>query len=241
MSFVPKTAFVPAAGLGKRMRPLTDRMPKPMVHLRGRPLIDHVLDRISDAGITTAVVNVHYLPNVIETHLASRARPKILISDERDQLLDTGGGVVRALAKIGPEPFLIHNSDSVWIETAGSNLARLFAAWDPDRMDSLMLVTTPQTSIGYDGRGDFEMDAAGRLSRRKPNSDARYVFTGVSIMHPRLLDASPPGPFSLNAPWDLAIAQGRLHGVRMAGTWMHVGTPQTLAEAEAKLDAQMAG
>lgn len=241
MTFVPKTAFVPAAGLGTRMRPLTGKVPKPMVPLRGRPLIDHVLDRIRDAGIATAVVNVHYLPDVIETHLATRTRPKVVISDERDQLLDTGGGVVRALSRIGPEPFLIHNSDSVWIETAGSNLARLFSAWDPERMDSLMLVTTPKNSIGYEGRGDFEMDANGRLSRRGKNTVAPYVFTGVSIAHPRLLDNAPEGPFSLNTPWDRAIAQGRLYGVTMTGTWMHVGTPQTLAEAEARLGAEMAG
>ncbi len=226
------TAMVLAAGLGTRMRPLTDSMPKPMVRLNGRPLIDHVLDRLAAAGVTRAVVNVHHHAEQIERHLARRTSPQITISDERDALLDTGGGVLRALPLLGPEPFVIHNSDSVWAEGVGSNIARLLATWDESRMDALMLLASPSKSLGYDGRGDFLMDADGRLTRRPPQRVAPFAFAGVSIAHPRLLAGCQPGRFSLNAPWDGAIARGRLFGLRMDGTWMHVGTPEALEEAE---------
>jgi MurNAc alpha-1-phosphate uridylyltransferase len=224
--------MVLAAGLGQRMRPLTATLPKPLVTFAGRPLIDHVLDRLATAGIARAVVNVHYLADLIEAHLARRTRPAIAISDERGVLLDTGGGVMRALPLLGNAPFLIHNSDSVWTEGGSPNLDRLFAAWDDTRMDALMLITNAGRSIGYDGRGDFTMDADGRLVRRPSGAVAPYVFTGVSIAHPRLFEAAPPGAFSLNVPWDRAIAAGRLCGVSMDGLWMHIGTPQALAEAE---------
>lgn len=232
MSARPTTAMVLAAGMGTRMRPLTDTMPKPLVRLVGRPLIDHVLDRLAAAGITRAVVNVHHFADQIEAHLAARTSPRVVISDERDALLDTGGGVLRALPLLGAEPFVVHNSDSVWAEGVGSNIARLIDTWDAERMDALMLLASPSTSLGYDGRGDFMMDGAGRLSRRPQQLVAPFAFAGVSIMHPRLLAGCTPGKFSLNEPWDRAIAAGRLYGVRMEGTWMHVGTPQALAEAE---------
>lgn len=236
MTWQPRTAFVLAAGLGTRMRPLTDTIPKPMVPLKGKPLIDHVLDRLSDAGVGRAVVNLHYLADVLEAHLRSRTKPVIEFSDERDALLDTGGGIVRALPLLGAEPFLVHNSDSVWLERRTSNLARLFAAWDESGMDSLMLLALRETSLGYEGSGDFLLAGDGRLARRPAGAVSPYVFTGVSIAHPRLLDGAPPGPFSLNRQWDASIARGRLFGLLLDGTWMHVGTPGALADAERLID-----
>lgn len=232
MSARPTTAMVLAAGLGTRMRPLTDRVPKPLVRLAGRPLIDHVLDRLAAAGIGRAVVNVHHHADQLVAHLASRKTPEVIISDERDALLDTGGGVLRALPLLGLEPFIVHNSDTVWAEGVGSNISRLMDAWDAERMDALMLLASPSRSLGYDGHGDFMMDAGGRLSRRPAQLVAPFAFAGVSIMHPRLLADCQPGAFSLNAPWNRAIEAGRLHGVRMEGVWMHVGTPEALQEAE---------
>jgi N-acetyl-alpha-D-muramate 1-phosphate uridylyltransferase len=231
----PTSAFVLAAGKGERMRPLTNTIPKPLVQLGGRPLIDHVLNRLSAAGIRKAVINVHYLADKLEKHLAHRSAPKIVISDERKELLDTGGGVLHALPKLGHAPFIIHNSDSVWIEGLGSNLDRLLEAWDEKAMDSLMLVAPLAASIGYDGLGDFHMDPVGRLTRQSGAKMAPFVFAGVSIAHPRLFDGAPQGPFSLNRLWNDAISKGRLYGLRLEGIWMHVGTPQALAEAEAAL------
>jgi MurNAc alpha-1-phosphate uridylyltransferase len=230
------TAMVLAAGLGKRMRPLTDVVPKPLVRLKGKPLIDHVLDRLAAGGITRAVVNVHYLADLIEAHVAHRTAPEIVISDERDALLDTGGGVVRALPLLGRKPFLIHNSDSVWTEGVGSNIARLIAAFEPERMDSLMLLANGATSLGYEGRGDFCMDSNGVLSRRGEQRDSPFVFAGVSIAHPRLFEDAPKGAFSLNVLWDRAIDKGRLYGLRLDGVWMHVGTPQSVDDAERWID-----
>jgi N-acetyl-alpha-D-muramate 1-phosphate uridylyltransferase len=227
----PTTAFVLAAGLGTRMRPLTDTLPKPLVQLAGRAMIDHVLDRLAAAGIRKAVVNVHYLADKIEAHLKSRASPEILISDERENLLETGGGVVRALPLIGDTPFVIHNSDSVWIEGASSNILRLLDTWDPARMDSLMLLAPTATSLGYDGRGDFNIAADGCLTRRTASNVAPYVFAGVSVIHPCMFENEAERPFSLNRVWDRAIASGRLYGLVLNGQWMHVGTPQALADA----------
>lgn len=231
----PTSAFVLAAGKGERMRPLTATIPKPLVPLGGKPLIDHVLDRLSAAGIAKAVVNVHYLADKIEKHLADRTSPEIAISDERNHLLDTGGGVRKALPKLGKGPFVIHNSDSVWIEGLGSNLERLLSIWDEKSMDSLMLVAPLAASIGYDGLGDFQMDPLGRLTRQTGSKMAPFVFAGVSIAHPRLFDGAPDGAFSLNTLWNHAIDKGRLYGLRLEGIWMHVGTPQALSESEAAL------
>lgn len=228
----PATAMILAAGLGKRMRPLTDMVPKPMVRLGGRPLIDHVLDRLAAAGITHAVVNVHYQPDVLERHLATRTEPRITISDERDTLLDTGGGIVRALPLLGADPFLIHNSNSVWLEGPHANLETLIETWDPERMDSLLLLAPSARSLGYDGAGDFVMASDGRLARRPPGAVAPFVFAGVSIAHPRLFEAAREEPFSLNVLWNRAIAAGRLFGVRLDGFWMHIGTPAALEQAE---------
>lgn len=231
----PTTAFVLAAGLGTRMRPLTNELPKPLVPLAGRPLIDHVLDRLAAAGITRAIVNVHHFADKIEAHLRTRTSPQIIISDERGLLLETGGGVVHALDKIGHEPFLIHNSDSVWIEGAGNNLDRLLSAWDEERMDSLMLLASAATSLGYDGKGDFFMESDGRLARQDGTRLAPFVFAGVSIAHPCMFEDAPVGKFSLNVLWNRAIERQRLFGMRLEGRWMHVGDPEALAEAEQAL------
>jgi MurNAc alpha-1-phosphate uridylyltransferase len=236
MSTKVTTAMVLAAGLGTRMRPLTDKVPKPLVRLKGKPLIDHVLDRLTAGGIKRAVVNVHYLADLIEAHLAHRTAPQIAISDERGMLLDTGGGVVKALPLLGDAPFLIHNSDSVWIEGIGSNIARLVASFDPNRMDSLMLLALGASSLGYDGHGDFVMASDGLLCRRGERRESPFVFTGVSIAHPRLFDGAPAGAFSLNKQWDRAIEQGRLFGLRLDGAWMHVGTPESIDDAERWID-----
>lgn len=231
----PDAAMVLAAGMGTRMRPLTDTRPKPLVELGGRALLDHVLDRLADAGIARAVVNVHYRAEQIETHLAGRARPQILISDEREEILDTGGGVFKALGLLGPGSFFVHNSDSVWIEDASPALVAMAAAWDEEKMDALLLLAPAERSIGFAGAGDFVMEDDGRLARRGTRETAPYIFAGVSIAHPRLLEGSPEGPFSLNKPWDEAIAAARLYGLRLEGLWMHVGTPEALSEAEALL------
>ncbi len=231
----PTTAMVLAAGLGKRMRPLTDVAPKPLVRLGGRALIDHVLDRLASAGIKRAVVNVHYMGDTLEHHLAARTKPKIVISDERDALLDTGGGLRRALPLLGPAPFLIHNSDSVWLEGPHANLDTLIETWDARRMDALLLLAASARSLGYEGSGDFTMASDGRLSRRARGAIAPFVFAGVSIAHPRLFQSAHDEVFSLNVLWNEAIARGRLYGVRLDGFWMHVGTPEALAQAESTL------
>ena len=232
MTWLPKTAMVLAAGMGTRMRPLTETMPKPMVKLDGKPLIDHVLDRIAETGIPQAVVNVHHHADQIENHVSKRKSPAITISDERSQLLDTGGGVVKALPKLGRDPFLVHNSDSLWVDGVQSNLARLAHAFDPEKMDCLLLLALGSASLGYDGRGDFVMAADGVVKRRPERQVAPFVFTGVSIAHPRLFKDAPDGRFSLNVLWDRAIARNRVYGIRLDGVWMHVGTPQALTEAE---------
>lgn len=232
------TAMVLAAGFGTRMRPLTSARPKPLIELDGRTLLERVIDRLEAAGISKVVVNVHYHADQIEAALARRSSPRIEISDERDAILDTGGGVCRALSLLGDRPFLIHNADSVWVEGVEPNLQRLMNAWDPDRMDSLMLLAMATTSIGFEGRGDFVMAPDGRLSRRRERQVAPFVFAGVSIAHPRMFKDAPTEPFSLNQLWDRAIERERLYGIRLEGIWMHVGTPSALAEAERTLTVQ---
>ena len=230
------TAIVLSAGLGTRMAPANNGVPKPLVKLGGKALIDQVLDRHVEAGVTRVVVNVHHKANLIEQHLKARRRPSIEISDEREKLLDTGGGVRKALPRLGDGPFLIHNADSVWIEGVGSNLARLIQAWDDARMDCLMMLALASHSLGYHGRGDFAFESDGRIRRRRMEQElVPFAFTGVSLAHPRLFEGSPEGAFSLNLAWDRAIAAGRAYGIRMEGTWMHVGTPDALAQAEQQL------
>ena len=230
------TAMVLCAGLGTRMASANNALPKPLVPLQGKALIDHVLDRHAEAGIERAVVNVHHRADLIEAHLKGRRAPGIEISDEREQLLDTGGGTRKALPRLGAGPFLIHNSDSVWIEGVGSNLGRLMEAWDDARMDCLMLLALASQSLGYQGRGDFVFEADGRIRRRRVERELLpFAFAGVSVAHPRLFDGSPEGAFSLNVVWDRAIAAGRAFGLRMEGTWMHVGSADALVQAEQRL------
>lgn len=234
MSAVPEAAMIMAAGLGKRMRPLTATRPKPMVEVAGRPLIDHALARLEEAGVARAVVNVHYLPGVIESHLKRRAAgPAIVLSDERAQLLETGGGLVRALPLIDADPFLAVNSDNLWIDGPVRAIDLLAASWDSARMDALLLVVPQARAHCHRGRGDFHMDAAGRLSRRRPGRIAPFVFSGVQMMA-RGLVTDPPGEvFSTNVFWDRAIAAGRLYGVVHQGLWFDVGTPDAIAEVQA--------
>ena len=232
MSGSVRTAMVLAAGLGTRMRPLTDTLPKPLVEVAGRTLIDRVLDRLEQAGVKTAVVNVHHHADRLEAHLKTRQRPRIVISDERGALLDSGGGVKKALAQLGPGPFLIINSDTIWIE-GKPNLPALAAAFDPERMDAMLLLAATASSCGYDGRGDFSAEADGRLRRRAETGITPFVYAGVAVTTPRFCAETPDGPFSLNLLFDRAIARGRLYGLRLDGLWMHVGTPDAIAEAEA--------
>jgi MurNAc alpha-1-phosphate uridylyltransferase len=225
--------MVLAAGLGTRMRPITATVPKPLVKVGGRALIDHALDRLGEAGVETVVVNVHHLADRVVDHLRVRRWPKVLISDERVQLLETGGGVVRALPRLGPEPFFLMNSDSFWIEGPGSNLAILAAAWNSAEMDALLMVAPTTAAIGYEGRGDFFMDGAGRLLPRPERQVAPFVYTGVAIVDPSEMFAdAPEGPFPLTVLIDRVSQAGRLFGMRMDGTWFHVGTPGAIVEAE---------
>jgi MurNAc alpha-1-phosphate uridylyltransferase len=232
--------MVLAAGLGKRMRPLTDTVPKPLVKVAGRALIDYTLDRLADAGVETAVVNVHYFADTIEKHVKPRTRPKIVISDERAELLDTGGGVVKALPLLGDAPFFHVNSDTIWIEGVTPNLARLGAMFDPGAMDALLLLAATTTSIGYEGRGDFAMGADGRLAWRGERAVVPFVYAGAAILSPALFRDAPAGAFSLNTLFERAIEAGRLFGTRLEGTWMHVGTPAAVAAAEAAILASVA-
>jgi MurNAc alpha-1-phosphate uridylyltransferase len=233
----PHKAIVLAAGLGKRMLPITASMPKPLVKVAGQSLVDFALDRLHEAGIETVVVNVHHFADMLEAHLRTRTLPRIVISDERDVLLETGGGVKKALPLLGSEPFITFNSDSLWIEGKEPNLKRLVKAWDPEWMDILMLVAPLSTSIGFEGRGDFHMEESGRLRRRGTDDNAPFAYAGVAIVKPELVHGTPDGAFSANAFYDRAIAKERLYGLCMEGQWLHVGEPQAIAEAEKCLAA----
>lgn len=231
---VPKTAMVMAAGLGKRMRPLTATRPKPLVEVAGKPLLDHCFDRLRAAGVENAVVNVHYLPDALEAHLRNRTQGlEITISDERDQLLETGGGLVRALPLIDSDPFLVVNSDNLWVDGAVDSLRLLAAHWDEARMDALLLLVPLARAHCHKGQGDFHMSAAGALRRRKPGGVAPFVYTGVQIVSKRLLEGElPEGPFSTNLLWDRAIAGGRLFGAVHEGLWFDIGAPPNIKKAE---------
>jgi MurNAc alpha-1-phosphate uridylyltransferase len=242
MSDAPETpitrAFVLAAGLGTRMRPVTDTLPKPLVAVAGKPLLDHALDRAAEAGLTDAVVNIHWLAEQIETHLARRTGPpRLTVSDEREALLETGGGIRKALPLMGAAPFVVLNSDSFWLEGPVPNLSRLIAAWDGARMDALLLVAPTTTSLGYEGAGDFLMAADGRLERRGERKVAPFIYAGVAILKPALFADTPEGAFSLNRLFDKAIASERLFGMRLDGQWLHVGTPEAIRAAEERVRA----
>ncbi|MBX9814157.1 MAG: mannose-1-phosphate guanylyltransferase [Proteobacteria bacterium SG_bin5] len=234
---VPETAMVMAAGLGKRMRPLTATRPKPLVEVAGKALLDHALDRLRVAGVKRAVVNVHYLADALEAHLKNRDHGlEILISDERAQLMETGGGLVQALPLLGDRPFVSVNSDNLWIDGPIDSIRALAAAWDEARMDALLLMVPLARAHCHGGQGDFHLDAAGRITgRRKPGRLAPFVWTGVQILHPRLITDAPSGPFSTNLFWDRAIAAGRAFGIVHGGLWFDVGTPGAIPVAEAML------
>jgi N-acetyl-alpha-D-muramate 1-phosphate uridylyltransferase len=230
----PRIAMVLAAGLGKRMRPLTETLPKPLLPVLGRTLLDRVLDRFEEAGIERVVINLHYFRDVMEKHLAARQRPPIELSPEPD-LLETGGGVKNALPRLGAAPFYAANADILWLDGMSPALARLARAWNDDTMDALLLLQPAVSAIGYDGGGDYFADPLGRLRYRKAHELAPFIYAGVHILHPRLFSGAPEGPFSLKRLWDQAEAKGRLWGVRHDGLWFHVGTPEGLAETEAIL------
>jgi MurNAc alpha-1-phosphate uridylyltransferase len=229
---VPDTAMLFAAGLGTRMRPVTDRLPKPLVEIGGRAMIDHMLDRFSDIGVRRAIVNVHYLADQLEQHLAKRTAPNIIISDERQQLLDQGGGIKKVLPLIGDDAFFICNTDAIWLEGPRSNLADLAERWDPEIMDVLLLVAASATSIGVDWPGDFFMNAEGRLARRGDSAVAPFVYAGVGIIKPQLFAGVKEDVFRLAPFFFSAATRGRLFGHRLDGRWLHVGTPAAIEEAE---------
>ena len=228
------TAMVMAAGLGTRMRPLTNDRPKPLVPVAGKPLIDHALDRLAEAGVAKAVVNVHHFGDAVEVHLRSRTIPAIAISDERDQLLETGGGLIRA-APLLPDPFFCVNSDNVWLDGPTDAFSQLSAAWDPERMDALLLLVSHSRASNFRGKGDFHMDGRGHLTRRRSGRIAPFIFTGIQLIAKRLLREAPHGPFSTNVLWTRAIEEGRLYGTAFTGEWFEVGDPQAIAPTEAAL------
>ena len=232
MSVKPTKAMVLAAGLGLRMRPLTEKMPKPLVSVAGQPLLDHVLDKLGQAAVTEAVVNVHYLPDQIIDHVAGRKRPRVIISDERNQVLGTGGGVVKALPLLGEAPFFHVNSDTLWIDGVRCNLEQLAENFDPARMDILLLMAPTASSIGYNGRGDYSMLPDGTLHARRENQVVPFVYAGAAIISPSIFADAPKGEFSLTKMFDRAEEQGRLFGLRLDGLWMHVGTPDAVNAAE---------
>lgn len=234
---VPPCAMVLAAGLGTRMRPFNGNIPKPLVRVGGKALIDHVLDKLAALGVERAVVNVHHLADQIEQHVATRQRPKIILSDERRELLGTGGGVVKALPELGSGPFFHVNSDTVWIDGVQPNLARLAAAFDAERMDALLMLASTATSIGYSGRGDFNMSAEGHLTRRAEQDVTPFVYAGAAILTRAFFAGAPQGAFSLSPLFDRAAQAGRLYGLRLEGIWMHVGTPDAVKAAEAAIVA----
>jgi MurNAc alpha-1-phosphate uridylyltransferase len=224
--------MVLAAGLGTRMRQNSKDKPKPLVMVEKRALIDHVLDRIADAGVATAVVNIHHFADLLEAHLKERTRPRVAISDERKQLLGTGGGIARALPLLGNAPFLLVNSDVLWIERSTANLVRLARFFDRSRMDAALLLAATADARGYDGRGDYSLEPGGVLRRRPERGAAPYVYMGVSILSPALFEGAPRGPFGLDNLFDRAETAGRLMGIKLEGTFLHVGTPEAIAEAE---------
>ncbi len=231
----PKTAMVLAAGLGTRMRPLTDDRPKALVEVGGRALIDHVLDRLADAGVARAVVNVHWFADRLEAHLAGRGRgPEITISDERAELLETGGGLKKAIPLLGADPVFVANIDSVWTDR-GDALAELSNLWDPERMDAALLLARREGAIGFEGGGDFFLGEDGQLTFRGEAAEAPYAYMGVHICRPGYVANGPDGPFSLSGLWRRSAAAGRLFGCVLDGDWMHVGDPGARDEAEARL------
>ena len=228
-------AMILAAGVGTRMRPLTLERPKPLIEVAGHTLLDHALDRMEEAGLGDVVVNTHYMAEMVERHLRGRERPRIVLSRE-ETLLETGGGVRKALPLLGGGPFLVVNSDALWLNGPHPAIARMARVWDGEKMDALLLLVPVVAATGYEGPGDFLMDPAGKLARRKPGLLAPFIFGGVQIVSPGLYRDMPEGPFSNNLPWDRAMEAGRLFGIRHDGPWFHIGTPESIGETEQRLD-----
>lgn len=236
---IPSVAMVLAAGLGKRMRPITDTIPKPLVRVAGKTLLDWGLDSLAEVGVAKAVVNVHYLPDQIVAHVAGRNEPRIVISDESDSLLDSAGGIVKALPELGTNPFYIVNADTFWIDHGTPNLTRLALAWDAARMDILLMLADLTQATGHSGSTDFLVAPDGRLSRGKGAPEG-MIYAGAAIIHPRIFKEVPAGPASLNRYFDQAISAGRLFGMQMQGHWITVGTPDAIAPAEAAVKRALA-
>ena len=235
-----KTAMVLAAGFGVRMKPLTDTRPKPLLEVHGTSLIDRTIDRLLDAGVEKVVVNTHHLGDQIHDHLGKRQTPAIVFSPE-DPVLETGGGVANALALLGDEPFFVCNADTLWLNGSQDALKRMIRHWHEDRMDALLMVHSTVDAYGYNGQGDFCVDAMGLASRKPEQEVSPYLFTGVQILHPRLFKNAPDGAFSLNLLYDKAIEQDRLYAMVHDGEWFHVGTPDGLADAETYMKLRYAG
>jgi len=231
---VPEVAMVMAAGLGKRMRPLTATRPKPLVEVAGKALLDHAFDRLRAAGVKKAVVNVHYLPDALEAHLETKVKGiEIAVSDERDRLLETGGGLVKALPLIDADPFLVVNSDNLWVDGPVDTLRQLAALWDDARMDALLLLVPLTRAHCHDGQGDFLMSASGAVRRKQPGTAAPFVYTGIQMLSKRLFTGDiPEGPFSTNILWDRAIEAGRCFGTPRQGLWFDVGAPPNIRKTE---------
>ena len=228
------TAMILAAGLGKRMRPLTASQPKPLVRVAGKALIDHALDRLADAGVARAVVNVHYLADALEAHVLARSAPQVTVSDERAILLETGGGMAKALPRL-PDPFFALNADNIWLDGPKSGFHDLSSRWDPDAMDALLLVVPHARAANFNGPGDFHMDPLGRLSRRLDGRIAPFIYTGIQLVSHRLMRDAPEGPFGTMQLWERAIKEGRLYGLPFTGLWFEVGTPQAIRPTEEAL------
>ncbi|WP_332872350.1 nucleotidyltransferase family protein [Allopontixanthobacter confluentis] len=233
-SLASDTAMVMAAGMGKRMRPLTASQPKPLVRVAEKPLIDHALDKLATAGIGKVVVNVHYLADALEAHLRERKLPAVIISDEREMLLETGGGMVKAQADL-PDPFFCLNADNIWLDGPRDAFHDLSGCWDPDTMDALLLLVPHARALNFRGKGDFHMDPLGRISRRRAGRIAPFIYTGIQLVSHRLLRDAPEGKFSTNILWERAIEEGRLFGAGFTGQWFEVGTPQSIAPTEEAL------
>ena len=231
------TAMVMAAGMGKRMRPLTAAQPKPLVRVAGKPLIDHTLDRLTEAGVAKVVVNVHYLADALEAHLQGRTAPSVAISDEREELLETGGGMVKAQSQL-PDPFFCLNSDNIWLDGPRDALHDLSRRWNAEEMDALLLLVPHAKAHNFNGKGDFHMDAVGKLSRRRSGRIAPFIYTGIQLISHRLLRDAPEGKFSTNILWERAIEEERLFGVGFTGHWFEVGTPHAIGPTEEALASE---
>ena len=236
MAVTIKSAMLLAAGLGTRMRPLTHHHPKPLLKVMGKTLLDYNLERLFEAGVEDITINVHYLPDAIIAHCADVSGARIHISDERAGLLDSGGGILKALPTLGPSPFFTLNADTIWLDGPNSNLLRMAWMFDPEVMDILLMVAPSVSTIGWGNRGDFSLDPYGRLSRPKKGEVAPFAYTGAAILKPEQF-AGRPEKFSLNRLFDEAEAKGRLFGMRLDGAFMHVGMPEALQEAETALAA----